>query len=100
ILRGLSDDPRVGYLLMAVVAGVVIGAGLLVSTTIAPLNPPIARRSPNAPLAESYRAALAALRRSVPFRTLLATFVLQAVATRMMRAGAQYVATWVLRSEA
>lgn len=100
ILRGLSDDPRVGYLLMAVVAGVVIGAGLLVSTTIAPRNPPIARRSPNAPLAESYRAALAALRRSVPFRTLLGTFVLQAVATGMMLAGAQYVATWVLRSEA
>src|SRR5690606_25552296 len=58
VLRGLGGDgPRAGYLLMAVVAGVVIGAGLLLSTSVAPRHPPIARRSPNAPLADSYRAA-------------------------------------------
>ena len=38
----------------------------------------------------------AALRRSQPFRALLATFLLQALATGMMLAGAAYVATWVL----
>jgi GPH family glycoside/pentoside/hexuronide:cation symporter len=39
------------------------------------------------------------LRGSRPFRTLLATFVLQALATGMMLAGAQYVATWVLHDK-
>jgi len=42
---------------------------------------------------------LAALRRSQPFRALLSTFALQGLATGLMLAGAQYVATWVLRSE-
>lgn len=47
----------------------------------------------------NYRAAFDALRRSQPFRALLSTFLLQALATGMMLAGAQYLATWVLRSE-
>ena len=38
------------------------------------------------------------LRRSQPFRALLGAFVLQALATGLMLAGAQYLATWVLRS--
>ena len=45
-------------------------------------------------------AGVRALRRSAPFRALLGTFVLQALATGLMLAGAQYVATWVLHSEA
>jgi Na+/melibiose symporter-like transporter len=40
-----------------------------------------------------------ALRRSQAFRALVSTFVLQALATGLMLAGAQYVATWVLHSE-
>ena len=99
LLRGLSDDPRLGYLVMAAVAGLVIGAGMLVSSAVAPHDEPIARRSPPASPAAGYRAGLDTLRRSAPFRALLATFVLQALATGMMLAGAQYVATWVLRSE-
>ncbi|WP_439591341.1 MFS transporter [Microbacterium sp.] len=47
----------------------------------------------------NYRAAFDALRRSQPFRALLATFLLQALATGLMLAGAQYLATWVLKSE-
>ncbi|GAA1919690.1 MFS transporter [Microbacterium aoyamense] len=47
----------------------------------------------------NYRAAIDALRRSQPFRALLATFLLQALATGLMLAGAQYLATWVLKSE-
>ncbi|GAA1856168.1 MFS transporter [Microbacterium koreense] len=47
----------------------------------------------------NFRAAFDALRRSQPFRVLLGTFLLQALATGMMLAGAQYFATWVLRSE-
>ncbi|WP_223231168.1 MFS transporter [Microbacterium jejuense] len=102
-LRRVSDDPVVGYLVMGVVCGVVIGIGMLVSTTVA-------RRSAVAPgaapvgektgIREHYAAGIHALRRSRPFRLLLATFVLQALATGLMLAGAQYVATWVLHSEA
>jgi len=47
----------------------------------------------------NYRAAIETLRRSQPFRALLATFLLQALATGLMLAGAQYLATWVLQSE-
>ena len=55
---------------------------------------------PPAGIREHYAASIRALRRSAPFRALLATFVLQALATGLMLAGAQYVATWVLHSEA
>ncbi|MET4637610.1 MFS transporter [Mycetocola sp. 2940] len=99
LLRGLSDDTRIGYLVMAAVAGLVIGAGMLVASTVAPRDKPIARRSPAQSPVASYRAGFDALRRSRPFRALLGTFVLQGLATGMMLAGAQYVATWVLRSE-
>ncbi|WP_090710768.1 MFS transporter [Mycetocola miduiensis] len=99
LLRGISDDPRVGYLVMAAVAGLVLGAGMLVASSVAPSDKPIARRSPAQSPAAAYRAGLDTLRRSRPFRTLLGTFVLQGLATGMMLAGAQYVATWVLRSE-
>lgn len=99
LLRGLADDPRLGYLLMAVVASLVIGAGMLVSATVAPRDQPIARRAPVASPAAGYRAGISVLKRSAPFRALLLTFLLQGLATGMMLAGAQYVATWVLRSE-
>jgi Na+/melibiose symporter-like transporter len=46
-----------------------------------------------------YAAGFAAVRRSQPFRALLGTYLLQALATGTMLAGAQYVATWVMRSE-
>ncbi|MFB7891651.1 MFS transporter [Microbacterium sp. NPDC056044] len=49
---------------------------------------------------EHFAAGVGALRRSRAFRMLLATFVLQALATGLMLAGAQYVATWVLHSQA
>jgi Na+/melibiose symporter-like transporter len=42
---------------------------------------------------------VAILRRSQPFRALLLTFLLQGLATGLMLAGAQYVATWVLQSK-
>ncbi|MFE5409662.1 MFS transporter [Microbacterium sp. NPDC056569] len=49
---------------------------------------------------EHFAAGIGALRRSRAFRMLLSTFVLQALATGLMLAGAQYVATWVLHSQA
>lgn len=105
-LRAASDDPTVGYLIMGVVAGLVIAAGMLLATTVArrPVSSPPATatgasRPPRASIREHYAAGIHALRRSAPFRALLATFVLQALATGLMLAGAQYVATWVMRSE-
>lgn len=55
--------------------------------------------TPAGGIRDNFRSAFDTLRRSQPFRALLLTFVLQALATGLMLAGAQYLATWVLRSE-
>lgn len=104
-LRGATGDPVTGYLLMGTVAGVVIGIGMLIAsrTADAAAHRTAAEERPSAAaptgLREQYAAGLRTLRRSQPFRALLGTFLLQALATGTMLAGAQYVATWVLRSE-
>lgn len=111
-LRDLGGDDRsLGYLLMALVAGLVIGAGMFVASRAAPRGvpqPAAQSGSPRDPAADrpaatslvaTYRAAVALLARSQSFRALLLTFLLQGLATGLMLAGAQYVATWVLRSE-
>jgi len=115
-LRRVSEDPVTGYLVMGIVAGGVIAVGMLIATTVA--RRPVALPAAGAPvdegrvptaalqslgrvgIREHYAAGIRALRRSRPFRSLLVTFVLQALATGLMLAGAQYVATWVLHSEA
>jgi Na+/melibiose symporter-like transporter len=102
-LRSLGGaNHYLGYLLMAVVAGVVIGIGMLVSSRVAPSRSPSTDdREPVPVAAEStgYRAGFSALHRSQPFRALVLAFLLQAVATGLMLAGAQYIATYVLHSE-
>lgn len=97
-IRALGGGEHTGYLVMAIVAGLVIGAGMLVSSTVAPRAAPAAP-GPRVSIAAQYREGFAALRRSQPFRALLLTFVLQGLATGVMLAGAQYVAVWVLESE-
>jgi Na+/melibiose symporter-like transporter len=103
-LRTAGDDPVRGYLVMGIVAGVAIGVGMLIASRTA--DAAASRRATEQPspaptpgIAQQYAAGFRALRHSQPFRALLGTFVLQALATGMMLAGAQYVATWVLRSE-
>ncbi|WP_285363891.1 MFS transporter [Microbacterium sp. LMC-P-041] len=104
-LRRATADPVTGYLLMGVVTGVLIGVGMLIAsrTADAAARSMAAADRPKAlvpvGLREQYAAGLHTLRRSQPFRALLGTFLLQALATGTMLAGAQYVATWVLRSE-
>ncbi len=115
-LRGGGDSAS-GYLVMGVVSGVVIGVGMLVATRVAPRTTPgtttpgaaggpAAAVSPDGSVSASraWRVAVGeavgALRRSRPFRALLAAFVLQAVATGLMLAGAAYVARYVLHDEA
>lgn len=131
LLRRATGDPTTGYLLMGIVAGIVIGLGMLASTAVArqglrprsamaaagtsaaetaelaaesvgdtPIRPvgPDAS-TPGGGVRDNFRAGFESLRRSQPFRALLGTFFLQAIATGLMLAGAQYLATWVLRSE-
>lgn len=98
MLRRITEDPLQGYLLMGAVAGAVIGVGMLIAASVAPRS---AIRSPTrrVPVRTHYAAGVAALRRSTAFRSLWSTYVLQALATGLMLAGAQYVATYVMRSE-
>ena len=86
-----------GYLVMAIVAGLVIGAGLLIASFVARRHEP----TPVEPfsIADNYRAGFAALRRSQPFRSLLATFLLQGLATGLMLAGAVYLANHVIHAD-
>lgn len=103
-LRGLfPEDPLLGYLVMALGAAVVLAAGLLVATTVVPRGAPSvstarAAAPPPGALAH-YRAGIAVLRESQPFRALLATFMLQGLATGLMLASAQFVAARILRDE-
>jgi glycoside/pentoside/hexuronide:cation symporter, GPH family len=77
----------------------VIGAGMLVASTTAPKHMTVTDAAPRRSIRAGYAEGLAALRRSAPFRALLSAFVLQGLATGLMLAGAQFVATWVLRDE-
>ena len=101
MLRSLGgDSERLGYALMALVAGVVLGVGFFIAARVAPRGTPQPGALPPRESAMSqYRAGVRLLRNSRAFRTLLGTFFLQAIATGLMLAGAQYVAKWVLDSE-
>lgn len=99
-LRELGGSPAAGYLLMAVVAGLVMCIAMSVCARVADRARPPAGLGGPFSLADGYRTGWAVLRRSAGLRTLLGAFMLQGLATGLMLAGAQYVATWVLDSEA
>ncbi|MFB9775710.1 MFS transporter [Brevibacterium otitidis] len=101
-IRGLAGDPHLGYLLMALCAGVLLLAGTWAALTIVPQHP--APEAPAAsaarvPLFDDYRSGWQVLRDSQPFRALLATFVIQGLTTGLMLAAAQFVARWLLHDE-
>lgn len=90
-----------GYLVMGVVCGVVMAAGMLVTTWGAGRA---ARGQVLVAPAEgagtgALRAGWHAVRTSAALRALLGAFVLQALATGAMLAAAQYVATYTLGQE-
>ncbi len=107
-IRGMfPENQPLGYLVMAIVCGVLLGIGLMGGTSVAPRH---SRPEPSETAGararglrslslEHYQEGLAVLRESQPFRALLGTFMLQGLATGMMLAGAQFVATWILRDE-
>jgi GPH family glycoside/pentoside/hexuronide:cation symporter len=92
-----GDNEHLGYIIMAAVAGVVIGVGMLISSRSAPTGMRV--DAVRTTIAENYRAGFAALQRSQPFRSLLLTFALQGLATGVMLAGAAYVANHVLHDK-
>ena len=98
-LRRITGDPVTGYLVMGVVAGVVIGVGMLIAARTADDAVAAPAVVEHVGIRAQYAAGFATVRRSRPFRALLGTYLLQALATGTMLAGAQYVATWVMRSE-
>lgn len=102
-LRALfPDEPAMGYLVMALVAGIVIAIGFVFAARTAPHlapSPAPAHGAPRLNIAATYRAALEVLQSSQPFRALLGAFMLQGLATGILLAGAQFVATWILGSE-
>lgn len=114
----VGADEFQGYLIMAAVAAVVFLVAFLVAATSeaaarrgAPGEPAVPAAGAGAgaggeaavggtPVAGSALArAVDAVRGSAPYRALLATFVLQALATGLMLAGAAYVAAEVIRAD-
>lgn len=100
-VRDAAGGGAGGYLLMGVVCGVVMAAGMVVTTLGAGRA---ARGQVQVAPAETagtgaLRAGWHAVRTSSPLRALLGTFVLQALATGAMLAAAQYVATYTLGDE-
>lgn len=95
LLVDLGGGGRAGYLTMAVVVGTLMGLAMIgawwgTRTTTAHNVPE---------QGASVREQVAALRENRDFATLLGAFVLQALATGTMLAGAVYVATYLLGDE-
>lgn len=95
-VRDALGGGRAGYLVMAVVSAAALTGGML--ATAASLrgheSRPGARAEP-----PSLQAGLDAIRAFPRFRALLVVFVIQALATGIVLAAAQYVATYLLGSQ-
>lgn len=103
LVRDAAGGGRAGYVVMGLVGGVTIGLGMLAAWWGAPRKAQVAAETPVSvrPHArgDALRLGLAALREIPAFRRLLGAFLLQALATGAMLAGAQYVATYTLGDE-
>lgn len=104
----LGADEYQGYLIMAAAAGAVFLVAFLVSSTVensarvtsvprAPASDPVeGLEAPKVGLGMHFRRGWSAVRNSQPYRALLVTFVVQALAIGMMLAGVAYIAFDVL----
>jgi GPH family glycoside/pentoside/hexuronide:cation symporter len=102
LVRDAAGGGRTGYAVMGLVGGLVIGLGMLAAWWGAPRRAVVGEQTVAAGperRGDALRLGLAALREIPAFRRLLGTFLLQALATGAMLAGAQYVATYTLGSE-
>ncbi|MGB3605488.1 MFS transporter [Gordonia sp. (in: high G+C Gram-positive bacteria)] len=96
-LRDAFGGGPLGYAVMATAAALIIAAGMAVATHIAGTaarHAPLAIHDDEEP--GSHRDAFDAFRQQRRYRILLSVYVIQALATAVMLAGAQYVATYVL----
>lgn len=97
-LRTLGgENAWLGYFLMALLSGALIGVCMIITSRVAPQQE--TNDSKIASLHSNYVHGFNTLKRSQPFRSLLLTFAIQGLATGGMLAGAQYVATWILGAE-
>ena len=99
-LRDAAGGGARGYVVMAIGVAALMLVGMLWSTFIAGRRTVLRADAPAGGLAHEYRDGIDALRVTRPFRLLVVVFCLQAVATAVMLAGGQYVATYVLGDEA
>ena len=107
-LVALGSTEYQGYLIMAGAAGVVFLVAFLISSTVersarvdrtprAPATEPVeGLAAPKTGLLMNFRRGWSAVRDSQPYRALLFTFVLQALAIGLMLAGVAYIAFDVL----
>ncbi|KAA0919692.1 MFS transporter [Dietzia sp. ANT_WB102] len=98
-IRDAAGGGPGGYLLMAVGVSALMLVGMLWATFVAGRRTVTRADAPAGGLAHEYRDGLDALRVTRPFRLLVGVFCLQAVATAVMLAGGQYVATYILGDE-
>ncbi|MGC0364367.1 GPH family glycoside/pentoside/hexuronide:cation symporter [Rhodococcus sp. 27YEA15] len=98
-LRDSAGGGATGYLVMAVVVSAVMCAAMIWAVRGAARHTVTRADAPVGSLASQYRDGFDALRRTRPFRQLVVVFVLQALATAVMLAGAQYLATYVMGNE-
>ncbi|WP_028048409.1 MFS transporter [Cellulomonas sp. URHD0024] len=103
LVRDAAGGGRGGYAVMGLVGGITIGLGMLAAWSGAPRRAQVASDRPVPVRAhargQALRLGAAALREIPAFRRLLGAFLLQALATGAMLAGAQYVATYTLGDE-
>ena len=98
-LRDAAGGGARGYVLMAVGVAVLMLIGMLWATLVAGRRTVLRADAPVGDLPHAYRDGIDALRLTRPFRLLVLVFCLQAVATAVMLAGGQYLATYVLGDE-
>lgn len=107
-LVALGDTEYTGYLIMAAAAGVVFLVAFLIASTVeksaqvdrvpvAPGTEPVTGlAAPKTGVLMHFRRGWSAVRASQPYRALLVTFVVQALAIGLMLAGVAYIAAEVL----
>ncbi|MFC7491041.1 MULTISPECIES: MFS transporter [unclassified Knoellia] len=95
-IRDALGGGRSGYLVMAAISALVLSLGML--ATVASLRGHESRPGA-ATESASLRAGLATIHGHPRFRALLVVFVIQALATGIVLAAAQYVATYLLGSQ-
>lgn len=99
-LREAAGGGATGYVVMAAAVAALMLVGMLWSTFGAARRTVLRADAQVGDLRRQYRDGIDALRVTRPFRLLVGLFCLQAVATAVMLAGGQYVATYVLGDEA